>query len=103
MANPAEERRRVDFEDAEDLMRYLRDDGQPDYLRFVGDGDFGQAWLAWEDEQLYFTSESGLRIQNQSAFLFAQECLDADTYTLTPVNRSAVEYLDELVSSIRQG
>jgi hypothetical protein len=95
---PAEERDRLRFESVEDLVRYLRDGAESDYLRFSGDGDFGQAWIAWEDEELYFTSESGLRIQDQSAVLFAQQCLDSDAYVVTPVDRSTVRYLDELVT-----
>jgi hypothetical protein len=92
------EHHRLTFEGAEELLEYLRDSDGPTYLQFVGDGAFGQAWIAWVDETLYFTSESGLRITDQSAFLFARKCLEADTYTVHPVDRSAVAYLDEVVS-----
>jgi hypothetical protein len=88
----------ISFDDPGELLDYLRGDVGADYLHFTGEGEFGEAWIAWEGETLYFTSESGLRIQNHSAFLFAQQCLDAEEYNVRPVSRSAVAYLDELVS-----
>jgi hypothetical protein len=94
----ADERPPIAFEDVPELLEYLRGGEGSDYLQFLGDGEFGSAWVAWEDGTLYFTSESGLRITDQSAFLFAQKCLEADAYTVHPVDRSAVAYLDEVVS-----
>jgi hypothetical protein len=91
------EHHRLTFEGAKELLEHLRDGDGPTYLQFVGNGEFGQAWIAWEDGRLYFTSESGLRIADQSAFLFAQKCLAADAYTVHPVDRSAVAYLDEVL------
>lgn len=88
----------IALEDATEMLAYLRSTEGSDYLQFVGDGEFGHAWIAWEDETLYFTSKSGLRIADQSAFLFAQKCLRSDAYTLHPVDRSAVAYLDDIVS-----
>jgi len=82
----------------ENRARYRRDGVESDYLQCSGDGDFGQAWIAWEEEERYFTSESGLRIQTESAVLFAKQCLDADTDVVRPVDRSTVRYLEELVT-----
>jgi hypothetical protein len=94
----AEEQPPFAFEEAPEVLEYLRGREGSDYLQFVGEGEFGSAWIAWEDETLYFTSESGLRIADHSAFLFARKCLGDDAYTIHPVDRSAVAYLDDVVS-----